>query len=183
MTGLKTLWIVWSFYAAKNVFYLPETARWTYIKENAKQPNVASIVDKALSDIEKENKPLRGALPNNYYSSLGIEAEKLGSLLDKVDGFDTILESADGNDIIGRVYEYFLSKFAIKKEKVRGEFYTPKIDSQSDCRNDLNPMKVNLRPLLRFGRYVCAVDEVCGEPSWQSPQGVGVWTGIYQDHF
>ena len=94
------------FYAAKNVFYLPETARWTYIKENAKQPNVASIVDKALSDIEKENKPLRGALPNNYYSSLGIEAEKLGSLLDKVDGFDTILESADGNDIIGRVYEY-----------------------------------------------------------------------------
>lgn len=59
------------FYAAKNVFYLPETARWTYIKENAKQPNVASIVDKALSDIEKENKPLRGALPNNYYEQIG----------------------------------------------------------------------------------------------------------------
>ena len=80
------------FYAAKNVFYLPETARWPYLKENSKQPNIASIVDKALSDIEKENKPLRGALPNNYYSSLGIEAEKLGSLLDKIDGFDTILE-------------------------------------------------------------------------------------------
>lgn len=90
------------FYAAKNVFYLPETARWAYLKENAKQPNIASVVDKALSDIEKENKPLRGALPNNYYSSLGIEAEKLGSLLDKIDGFDSILASADGNDIIGR---------------------------------------------------------------------------------
>ena len=114
------------FYAAKNVFYLPETARWPYLKENSKQPNIASIVDKALSDIEKENKPLRGALPNNYYSSLGIEAEKLGSLLDKIDGFDTILESADGNDIIGRVYEYFLSKFAIKEGKGKGEFYTPK---------------------------------------------------------
>ena len=50
------------FYAAKNVFYLPETARWPYLKENSKQPNIASIVDKALSDIEKENKPLRGAL-------------------------------------------------------------------------------------------------------------------------
>ena len=84
------------FYAAKNVFYLPEKARWSYIKENAKQPNIASIVDKALADIEKENKPLHGALPNNYYSSLGIEAEKLGSLLDKIDGFDSILESADG---------------------------------------------------------------------------------------
>lgn len=94
------------FYAAKNVFYLPEKARWSYIKENAKQPNIASIVDRALSDIEKENKPLQGALPNNYYSSLGIEAEKLGSLLDKIDGFDAILESADGalaNDVIDDV--------------------------------------------------------------------------------
>lgn len=114
------------FYAAKNVFYLPETSRWSYLKENAKQPDIASKVDKALADIEKENKPLQGALPNNYYSSLGIEAEKLGSLLDKIDGFDDILASADGNDIIGRVYEYFLSKFAIKEGKGKGEFYTPK---------------------------------------------------------
>ncbi len=114
------------FYAAKNVFYLPETSRWSYLKENAKQPDIASKVDKALSDIEKENKPLQGALPNNYYSSLGIEAEKLGSLIDKIDGFDDILASADGNDIIGRVYEYFLSKFAIKEGKGKGEFYTPK---------------------------------------------------------
>lgn len=72
------------FYAAKNVFYLPEKSRWSYLKENAKQPDVASKVDKALSDIEKENKPLRGALPNNYYSSLGIEAEKLGSLIESL---------------------------------------------------------------------------------------------------
>lgn len=114
------------FYAAKNVFYLPETSRWSYLKENAKQDDIALKVDKALADIEKENKPLQGALPNNYYSSLGIEAEKLGSLLDKIDGFDSILESADGNDIIGRVYEYFLSKFAIKEGKGKGEFYTPK---------------------------------------------------------
>lgn len=115
-----------AFYAAKNVFYLPETARWSYLKENAKQPNLASIVDKALSDIEKENKALRGALPNNYYSSLGIDAEKLGSLLDKIDGFDSILANDKDNDIIGRVYEYFLSKFAIKEGKGKGEFYTPK---------------------------------------------------------
>ena len=108
------------------MFYLPETSRWSYLKENAKQPDIASKVDKALSDIEKENKPLQGALPNNYYRSLGIEAEKLGSLIDKIDGFDDILASADGNDIIGRVYEYFLSKFAIKEGKGKGEFYTPK---------------------------------------------------------
>ena len=115
-----------AFYAAKNVFYLPETSRWSYLKENAKQPDLASKIDKALADIEKENKSLRGALPNNYYSSIGIEAEKLGSLLDKIDGFDSILENDKENDIIGRVYEYFLSKFAIKEGKGKGEFYTPK---------------------------------------------------------
>lgn len=115
-----------AFYGAKNVFYLPETSRWPYIKENAKQADIALIVDKALSDIERENKSLRGALPNNYYSSLGIESEKLGSLIDKIDGFDSILENDTENDIIGRVYEYFLSKFAIKEGKGKGEFYTPK---------------------------------------------------------
>ena len=67
-----------AFYAARNVFYLPETSRWCYLKENAKQSDIALKVDKALADIEKENKSLAGALPNNYYSSLGIEAEKLG---------------------------------------------------------------------------------------------------------
>ncbi len=115
-----------AFYTAKNVFYLPETSRWSYLKENAKQSDIALKVDKALADIEKENKSLAGALPNNYYSSLGIEAEKLGSLIDKIDGFDSILENDKENDIIGRVYEYFLSKFAIKEGKGKGEFYTPK---------------------------------------------------------
>lgn len=115
-----------AFYTAKNVFYLPETSRWTYLKKNAKQRDIALKVDKALADIEKENKSLVGALPNNYYSSLGIEAEKLGSLIDKIDGFDSILENDKENDIIGRVYEYFLSKFAIKEGKGKGEFYTPK---------------------------------------------------------
>ena len=115
-----------AFYAARNVFSLPETSRWCYLKENAKQSDIALKVDKALADIEKENKSLAGALPNNYYSSLGIEAEKLGSLIDKIDGFDTILENDKENGIIGRVYEYFLSKFAIKEGKGKGEFYTPK---------------------------------------------------------
>lgn len=113
-------------YTAKNVFYLPETSRWSYLKENAKQRDIALKVDKALADIEKDNKSLTGALPDNYYSSLGIEAGKLGSLIDKIDGFDSILENDKENDIIGRVYEYFLSKFAIKEGKGKGEFYTPK---------------------------------------------------------
>lgn len=115
------------FYAAKNVFYLPETARWTYIKENAKQPNVASIVDKALSDIEKENKPLRGALPNNYYSSLGIEAEKNSvhcwiRLMDLIRFWNpqTAMILLDVSMSIS------FPSLPLKKEKVRGNFIRPK---------------------------------------------------------
>jgi type I restriction enzyme M protein len=113
-----------TFYGAKNVFYLPENSRWSYLRENRKQDDIALLVDKALSDIEKNNKSLSGALPNNYYSSLGIDPSKLASLLDEIEKIDTLSDA--GNDLIGRVYEYFLSKFAIAEGKGKGEFYTPK---------------------------------------------------------
>ena len=112
------------FYAAKNVFYLAPESRWSFIMENAKQPNIAILIDSALTLVEKHNKPLRGALPNNYYSSLGIDVTKLASLLDEINKIDTLKDEA--NDLIGRVYEYFLSKFAIAEGKGKGEFYTPK---------------------------------------------------------
>jgi type I restriction enzyme M protein len=113
-----------TFYGAKNVFYLPENGRWSYLRENRKQNDIALLVDKALADIEKKNKSLSGALPNNYYSSLGIDPSKLASLLDEIEKIDTLTDA--GNDLIGRVYEYFLSKFAIAEGKGKGEFYTPK---------------------------------------------------------
>jgi type I restriction enzyme M protein len=112
------------FYAAKNVFYLAPESRWSFIMQNAKQPNIALLIDTALTLVEKHNKPLRGALPNNYYSSLGIDTTKLASLLDEINKIDTLKDEA--NDLIGRVYEYFLSKFAIAEGKGKGEFYTPK---------------------------------------------------------
>ncbi len=112
------------FYAAKNVFYLAPESRWSFIMQNAKQPNIAILIDTALTLVEKHNKPLRGALPNNYYSSLGIDMTKLASLLDEINKIDTLKDEA--NDLIGRVYEYFLSKFAIAEGKGKGEFYTPK---------------------------------------------------------
>lgn len=113
-----------AFYAAKNVFFLAPECRWSYLQENAKQPNLPQLIDKALAQIEKDNTSLKGALPYNYYSTLGIDTPKLASLLDEIDRIDTL--SDVGNDIIGRVYEYFLSKFAIAEGKGKGEFYTPK---------------------------------------------------------
>ena len=112
------------FYEAKNVFYLAPESRWSYIMENAKQNDIAIKIDKALSEVERQNKSLKGALPNNYYSNLGLDITKLASLLDEINKIDTLKD--EENDLIGRVYEYFLSKFAIAEGKGKGEFYTPK---------------------------------------------------------
>lgn len=113
-----------AFYTKDNVFFLPEESRWSYIMENAKQDDIALKIDTALFTIEKINPVLKGALPDNYYSRLHIDTNKLASLLDEVNKIDT--QKDKNNDIIGRVYEYFLSKFAIAEGKGKGEFYTPK---------------------------------------------------------
>ena len=112
------------FYIAENVFYLPPQCRWSFIMQNAKQSNIFQIIDDALSDIEKKNKQLAGALPNNYYSNLGLDKTKFASLLDEINKLDTFADKE--NDLIGRVYEYFLGKFAIAEGKGKGEYYTPK---------------------------------------------------------
>ncbi|WP_313599274.1 type I restriction-modification system subunit M [Epilithonimonas vandammei] len=112
------------FYQAENVFYLPEESRWTFIMENAKQENITLIVDSALKTIERTNKSLEGALPDNYFSRLGLDQSKFSALLDTINNIDTLKDEA--HDIVGRVYEYFLSKFAIAEGKGKGEFYTPK---------------------------------------------------------
>lgn len=113
-----------AFYIKDNVFYLPEQSRWSYIMDNAKQDDIALKIDTALYTIEKTNPSLKGALPDNYYSRLQIDTVKLASLLDEINKIDTTKDKE--NDIIGRVYEYFLSKFAIAEGKGKGEFYTPK---------------------------------------------------------
>lgn len=112
------------FYQAENIFYLPEESRWTFIMENAKQEDITLKVDSALKIIERTNKPLEGALPDNYFSRLGLDQSKFSALLDTINNIDTLKDEA--HDIVGRVYEYFLSKFAIAEGKGKGEFYTPK---------------------------------------------------------
>ena len=119
------------FYTAKNVFYLAEESRWSYIKDNAKQDDIAIKIDTALHNIEKNNKALKGALPDNYYSRLGMQPKDLASLIDTIHNIEKLSSEASDNeggeeDIVGRVYEYFLGKFAASEGKGGGEFYTPK---------------------------------------------------------
>ncbi|MCD8438723.1 type I restriction-modification system subunit M [Tenacibaculum finnmarkense] len=112
------------FYTQKNVFYLTEESRWSYIIANAKQDDIALKIDTALYTVEKNNPSLKGALPDNYFSRLNMDVSKLSALLDTINNIDTLKDKQQ--DIVGRVYEYFLSKFAIAEGKGKGEFYTPK---------------------------------------------------------
>ncbi len=112
------------FYNKDNVFFLEEISRWSYLIKKSKQNDIAILIDTALHTIEKDNKSLKGALPNNYFSRLGLDITKLSSLLDTINDIDTTKDPKQ--DLVGRVYEYFLSKFALAEGKGKGEFYTPK---------------------------------------------------------
>tara|TARA_R110000744_G_scaffold316945_2_gene423613 strand:+ start:1219 stop:2787 length:1569 start_codon:yes stop_codon:yes gene_type:complete len=112
------------FYNMKNIFFLPEESRWSHIIKNSKQDNIALIIDTALHTTEKNNPSLKGALPDNYFSRLNMDVSKLAALLDTINNIDTLQDKQQ--DIVGRVYEYFLSKFALAEGKGKGEFYTPK---------------------------------------------------------
>ena len=112
------------FYNMNNVFFLEETSRWSYLIKRSKQSDIALLIDTALHNIEKNNKALKGALPDNYFSRLGLDVSKLASLLDTINDIDTTKDPKQ--DVVGKVYEYFLSKFALAEGKGKGEFYTPK---------------------------------------------------------
>ena len=116
------------FYTMENIFYLPEKSRWSTIVKQAKQDDIAVRIDSALHAVEKNNPSLKGALPDNYFSRMGIDVAKLAALIDSINNIDTIEDSEEDahEDIVGRVYEYFLGKFAATEGKGGGEFYTPK---------------------------------------------------------
>ena len=113
-----------SFYTKDNVFFIPENARWKYLMSQAKQEDIAIKIDTALHEIETKNPSLSGALPDNYYSRLQLDAGVLASLLDKMNQIN--LKNEPDKDVFGRIYEYFLSHFAIQEGKGKGEYYTPK---------------------------------------------------------
>ncbi len=112
-----------SFYNAVNVFYLKETARWNYIVTNASASDIAVKIDQAMADIEESNPPLKGALSKNLYATLGAPKEKIKALIDEVNKIDE--KRFQEEDLIGRVYEYFLQVYAASGTKEDGEFYTP----------------------------------------------------------
>ncbi|WP_210400765.1 class I SAM-dependent DNA methyltransferase [Nosocomiicoccus sp. HMSC059G07] len=110
-------------YLAENIFWVPKEARWSYIKENAKKPEIGQIIDEAMIAIEKENESLRGVLPKNF-ARPDLDKTRLGETIDMF-SFRVGDKESRSKDVLGRVYEYFLGKFASAEGKGGGEFYTP----------------------------------------------------------
>src|SRR5579875_640272 len=114
-------------YTSHNVFWVPADARWQTIQARAKLPSIGQDIDRAMDLIEKENRSIRGVLPRNYGRE-GLDKGRLGQLVDLIGsiGF-TETDDHGSDDVLGRVYEYFLGQFAGKETgKDAGAFYTPR---------------------------------------------------------
>jgi type I restriction enzyme M protein len=112
-------------YQANGILYIPENARWDYIKKNANQPNIGEIIDKAIETLENEYpKQLKDVIPK-IYSKVNLDQFDLAYLINLFSEIE-FDEGHFGKDIFGRIYEYFLSKFTEAEGKKGGEFYTPR---------------------------------------------------------
>src|SRR6266446_1827896 len=110
-------------YRAENIFWVPPAARWTYLQNSAKQPTIGKIVDDAMVAIERDNPRLKGILPKDY-ARPALDKNRLGELIDLIGTIGLGDAANRSKDILGRVYEYFLSRFASAEGKKGGQFYT-----------------------------------------------------------
>ncbi len=112
-------------YRAVNIFWVPPEARWPHLKAKAKQPAIGQIVDDAMAGIERDNPSLKSVLPKDY-ARPALDKTRLGQLVDLVSNIRVGDAESRSKDVLGRVYEYFLSQFASAEGKKGGEFYTPR---------------------------------------------------------
>jgi type I restriction enzyme M protein len=110
-------------YVSQNVFWVPPNSRWEAVQNRAKTPEIGNIVDEAMLAIERDNPSLKGVLPKTY-GRPDLDKARLGELVDVVSKIGFGGEENQSKDILGRVYEYFLGKFASAEGKSGGEFYT-----------------------------------------------------------
>ncbi len=112
-------------YRAQGIFWVPPEARWPHLKAQARQSTIGQIVDDAMAGIERDNPALKGVLPKDY-ARPALDKQRLGQLIDMISNIQVGDEASRAKDVLGRVYEYFLSQFASAEGKKGGEFYTPR---------------------------------------------------------
>jgi type I restriction enzyme M protein len=111
-------------YRAANIFWVPKEARWAHLRANAPQPKIGTVVDDAMTAIERDNPSLKSVLPRDY-GRPGLDKQRLGQLINLVSDIGLGSPADRAKDVLGRVYEYFLSQFASAEGKKGGQFYTP----------------------------------------------------------
>lgn len=112
-------------YTSEGVFWVPEGHRWSDLRKAAKQTDIGARIDAAMDAIEKENPSLKGVLPKNY-SRRELTPATLGGLIDTFSREDLAAQEHESLDVLGRVFEYMVSRFASAEGKLGGEFYTPR---------------------------------------------------------
>ena len=112
-------------YIAENIFWVPPEARWVNLKSQARQPAIGQLVDRAMAGIERDNRALKDVLPKDY-ARPALDKQRLGQLIDLISNIRIGDQEAQSKDVLGHVYEYFLSQFASAEGKKGGEFYTPR---------------------------------------------------------
>ena len=112
-------------YTAERVFWVQPGVRWANLQNQATRPDIATLIDDAILAVERDNPNLKGKLPRDY-ARRGIAPEKMRGLIDLIAGIGFKDERAGARDMLGRVYEYFLGKFAQAEGKRGGEFFTPR---------------------------------------------------------
>jgi len=112
-------------YRAVNIFWVPKEARWAHLNAHAKQPTIGKTVDEAMLAIERDNPSLKSVLPKDY-AHPRLDKQRLGQLIDMIGNIGLGDKENRSKDILGRVYEYFLSQFASAEGKKGGQFYTPR---------------------------------------------------------
>jgi type I restriction enzyme M protein len=112
-------------YKAENVFFVPPSARWSFLQSHAKQPTIGKTVDEAMDAIERENDSLKGVLPK-VYARQNLDPTSLGGLIDLIGNIALGDAKSRSADVLGHVFEYFLGEFALAEGKKGGQFYTPR---------------------------------------------------------
>lgn len=110
-------------YIAANIFWVPQEARWSHLPADAKQPTIGRTLDDAMVAIERDNRSLTGVLPKDY-ARPALDKQRLGELIDLIGTIGLGDKANRSQDILGRVYEYFLGQFASAEGKKGGQFYT-----------------------------------------------------------
>jgi len=111
-------------YRAESIFWVPQEARWEQLKANAPQPTIGTLVDDAMTAIERDNPSLKGVLPKDF-ARPGLDKQRLGQLINLVSDIALGDAASRARDTLGRAYEYFRSQFASAEEKKGGQLYTP----------------------------------------------------------